>query len=484
MDLTSRLEFLGGLSKIFLKFTKNAALFAFAAFVPALVLVLGEPGALLAATGPDIAACKEAVAKLRASGPPGLPLASALARLGFAAEAIEDLPTAEAALNECLEISRKYPGKNNSNLIVALIYMSDLRRHQGRYNAAYDLSSQARRMAQARVVAESNSKESVDDLAICLNKLSLVEDGAGRYKRGEELARQSMELYKQIRAADDPVVASASIALADNLRQQGKYKEALPILVSAQGSLTKCKDKRYAHSAATATNNLGAIYFWLGDYAKAEPLIESAYQMRRLVVSGNSDEIANSLGDLAAIYHKTGRYDKAESALHEALAIRQKSVGRAHRETALLLGNLGNLYAAQGKNDEAVKYYNQALDVLKKAGLSQHPESGEYLEGLGLTLAKEKQFDEALKLLRQSLTIRKKAFGLSNPDTAKSMVAIGKVLKWQQDALPEGRRDYREAGRYLRDGAARLKETLGADHPDYLSVGKFEIGDLAGAESK
>ncbi|MBK9774342.1 MAG: tetratricopeptide repeat protein [Candidatus Obscuribacter sp.] len=286
-----------------------------------------------------------------------------------------------------------------------------------------------------------------------------------------------MELYKQIRAADDPVVASASIALADNLRQQGKYKEALPILVSAQGSLTKCKDKRYAHSAATATNNLGAIYFWLGDYAKAEPLIESAYQMRRSVVSGNSDEIANSLGDLAAIYHKTGRYDKAESALHEALAIRQKSVGGAHRETALLLGNLGNLYAAQGKNDEAVKYYNQAIEVLKKAGLSQHPESGEYLEGLGLTLAKERQFDEALKLLRQSLVIRKKAFGLSNPDTAKSMVAIGKVLKWQQDALPEGRRDYREAGRYLRDGAARLKETLGADHPDYLSVGKFEPGD-------
>jgi len=465
------------LPKIFLKFTKNAALFAFAA------LVLGQSPPTLAADSRELESCKEAVAKLRASSPPGLPLASALARLGFAAESIEDLPTAEAALEECLAISRQYPGKNNTNLIVALIYMSDLLRHKGNYDAAYDLASQARNMAQARVKAESNSKESVDDLAICLNKLSLVEDGAGHYSQGEKLARQSMDLYKQIRSSDDPVVASASIALADNLRQQGKYKEALPILLSAHDTLSKCKDKRYAHSAATATNNLGAIYFWLGDYAKAESLIESAYQMRRAVVSANSDELANSLGDLAAIYHKTGRYDKAEVALSEALAIRQKSVGGAHRETALLLGNLGNLYAAQSKNEEAIKYYNQAIDVLKKAGLSQHPESGEYLEGLGLTLAKEKQFDEALKLLRQSLAIRKKAFGVDNPDTAKSMVAIGKALKWQQDALPEEKRDYRESAQFLREGAHKLKQALGAEHPDFLSVTRFNADNLNGVET-
>ena len=72
--------------------------------------------------------------------------------------------------------------------------MSDLRRHQGRYKASYDLASQARRLAQARVVADSNSKERGGDRAICLMELSLVEAGGGRYGQGEELGGQVVAL--------------------------------------------------------------------------------------------------------------------------------------------------------------------------------------------------------------------------------------------------------------------------------------------------
>ncbi|MBI5171673.1 MAG: tetratricopeptide repeat protein [Candidatus Melainabacteria bacterium] len=445
--------------------------------ISALLLLL----ALSASTGPSTASTNTAnavesenkleslqqeVRRLRKDRPESIALASALARLGLAAESFDQWQLAGQALQECLTISRRHPGKDNGNLIVALIYLADHVRHQGRY-------SQARRLAQeAARLGESGKQE---DLAVCLSKLALIEDGAGCYAAGEAYARRALEIFKRI-SLTAPSTAVASLALADNLRQQGKYREALPILKEATAILKESgAGSPYAREAATARNNLGALYFWLGDYTNAEIDLNEALKMRLAVLPPESEEIANSLGDLAAVYHKTGRYQLCEEKLRQALKIRLSTLGRNHRETAILLGNLGNLYSQQAKYEEARDYYQQALQTLRAAGLQDHPEAGEYLEGLGLLETKQGNLPLAEKYLERSLKLRERTFGEQNPDTAKSKLALGRLLLARADKAS----DPKLRSRYLDSALAKissaketLERTLGPEHNDLKAAGE------------
>lgn len=420
----------------------------------------------------------EKIQSLVDSGERGIPLASAYAKLGLTLVKTGQNESAERCLTNCLTISRREPGLNDRNKIMALTYLSDLFRHCARYEEARKLSQEASRDAQKAIEqsADKDSRILRETLAICLNKESLIEDGAGNYLKGEAKGRQSMALYQKLKGSKDPDYAVASLALADNLRQEGRYKEALPILKNAVQVLAKTDDNNahYARENATARNNLGALYFWLGDYPKAEKLLQDGYQMRLKKLGEYSDEVANSLGDLGCVYQKTGRMQRAEKAYQEALTIRKKLLG-AHRETAIVLGNLGNLASEQGQWEKARDYYQEALDMLLQRGLDGHPETAEYQEGLGLVLAHEKHYQESIKTLHDSLTIRLRCLGKNNPDTAKSIIALSKVLTWREnDKKDKTQRDYTEAKRYMSEGKQILAHTLGVNHGDYKKVEKFE----------
>ncbi len=406
------------------------------------------------------------VNRLRLARPGSIALASALARLGLAAEAAEKWQLAGQALQECLTISRRNPGKENGNLIVALIYVADQKRHQGHYAQARRLARKALRLAE---------KGRQDDLAVCLSKLALIEDGAGCYNQGETYARRSLDIFKKI-SLTAPNTAVASLALADNLRQQGKYREALPILKEATVILKEAGlGSPYAREAATARNNLGALYYWMGDYQNAEIDLNEALKMRLAILAPESEEIANSLGDLAAVYHKTGRYQLCEEKLKQALKIRLATLGKNHRETALLLGNLGNLYCLQGKTDEARDSYNQALQALDAAGLAKHPEAAEYLEGLGILETKAGNLMPAQKYLERSLLLRKGSFGELNPDTAKTNLALGRLFLAKAQTASDKKIGLRYLGKsenLIARAKITLEKTLGSDHNDLKGVGE------------
>lgn len=418
------------------------------------------------------------VCTLVESGDRGMALANAYAQLGQRLAQKEMPDAAERCFTNCLTICTREPGQYNRNKIIALTYLSDLFRHQARYAEAREMSQQASNDAQ-EALKQANDKNRAalsETLAVCLNKESLVEDAAGNYSQGEEKARQSLALYQKYKGEKDPLYAIASLALADNLRQEGRYKEALPILVNAEAVLDKSDNKNahFAREKATAKNNLGALYYWMGDYLKAEKLIQVGYQMRLKKKGEYSDEVANSLGDLGCTYQKTGQLGKAEDALIKALRIRKKLLG-AHRETAIVLGNLGNLYSQKNLLPKAITYYKSALEMLAMRDLSDHPEAAEYQEGLGIVLGREKHYKEALKSLRDSLQLRIKCLGKNNPDTAKSMISLGKVLTWiENDKKDKSERDYGEADRYLSEGKQILAATLGVNHGDYREVEQFE----------
>jgi len=83
------------------------------------------------------------------------------------------------------------------------------------------------------------------------------------------------------------------------------------------------------------------LYLEVGEYAKAEPLLQEALRIRQKVLGSEHPDTANSLNNLAGLYQVMGEYAKAEPLQREAIQIYQKALGPEHSDTATMIENLG-----------------------------------------------------------------------------------------------------------------------------------------------
>jgi tetratricopeptide (TPR) repeat protein len=82
-------------------------------------------------------------------------------------------------------------------------------------------------------------------------------------------------------------------------------------------------------------NNLGALYYATGAYAKAEPLFKRALAIYENALGPEHPDTVVSLNNLGALYYATGAYAKAEPLFKRALAIYENALGRASRHRPL-----------------------------------------------------------------------------------------------------------------------------------------------------
>jgi tetratricopeptide (TPR) repeat protein len=162
------------------------------------------------------------------------------------------------------------------------------------------------------------------------------------------------------------------------------------------------------------------LYQDVGDYAKAEPLLQEALGIQRKVLGPEHPDTANSLNNLGLLYKDTGDYAKAEPLYQEALRIRQKVLEPEHPDTAQSLNNLGGLYQAMGEYAKAELLYQEALQIYQKALGPEHPETAATIDNLAVLECDRGLIDEAAALARQAsaaeLTILSKIFSFTSEE--------------------------------------------------------------------
>ena len=139
----------------------------------------------------------------------------------------------------------------------------------------------------------------------------------------------------------------------------------------------------------------------MGEYAKAEPLLQEALEVQEKVLGPEHPATATSLNNLAVLYGAMGEYAKAEPLYQEALRIRQKVLEPEHPDTATSLNNLASLYRAMGAYAKAEPLYQEALQILQKVFGPEHPNTVTSLENLALLKFDLGRIDEATALARQ-----------------------------------------------------------------------------------
>lgn len=292
-----------------------------------------------------------------------------------------------------------------------------------------------------------NSKNPAPErLAAAYNYLALLNNSMGKYADSEQNARRALSLGRQAKLSEN-ILARHRVVLANALRQQGKYPEAQNNLEKAIATLkTSNHDKELF---ATATNNLGALYFWMGNYQQAITILKRGLALRLAIAADDKEnldnenlDIANSYLDLGCTEFKLGQNAKAKEHLSLALAIRKNKLGDNHPETLNAMANLAALLDASGAAADSQKSLNLLQQVVKSGGKkldAHHPDliryQQEYAEALtnqASRLSTKGQQQQALEAIQQAIKLREttsKTLGHKDVSYAITLANAATILK-------------------------------------------------------
>ena len=236
----------------------------------------------------------------------------------------------------------------------------------------------------------------------------------GKYADSENNARKAL-VFSRKAGLGENIISRHKVVLANALRQQGKYPEALKNLEQATVELKNSNTDKQLF--ATATNNLGALYFWMGNLPKAKLLLEQGLSLRLALNEDKKQnlDIANSYLDLGCCEFKLGQTGKAKEHLLLALKLRKNELGDEHPETLNAKANLAALLDASENSadrEQALKLLQEVVTSGSRKLDAKHPEliryQHEYAEALtnsGNLLSNKGQQEAALKAFKDAIQI-------------------------------------------------------------------------------
>ena len=240
------------------------------------------------------------------------------------------------------------------------------------------------------------------------------------------------------------------------LNGQGRYKEAEPLFQSAL-EIRKTALGKYHPDTADTIHNLALLYRSQGRYEEAEPLCQSALEIRKTALGEIHPDTVHSLGSLALLYRSQGRYEEAEPLFQSALEIRRTALGNLHPDTATSLNNLALLYESQERYEEAEPLFQSALEIRRTALGNLHPYTADSLGNLAFLYRSQGRYEEAEPLCQSALEISKITLGDSHPNTAHSLHNLALLYESQ------GR--YEEAEPLFQSALEIRRTALGNLHP-------------------
>jgi serine/threonine protein kinase/tetratricopeptide (TPR) repeat protein len=213
---------------------------------------------------------------------------------------------------------------------------------------------------------------------------------------------------------------------------------------------------------------IGNLYREVGDYRRAQDLLDAAVAIRRKVSGPLSAETATSINNLGLAYMVESKLPEAEQSYREAYNIREKIFGPTNAQTAASLNDLSSVYRQEGKLAEAESMARTALAVRQKLSSGDSLDVADSLRNLCIILGDEGKWEESEATARRVLEIRRKLLGPVQPSVADAM----DDLAWACGARgkPE------EAEKLEQDALAMRLKLLPGNHPD-VALSLYRVGD-------
>jgi tetratricopeptide (TPR) repeat protein len=252
------------------------------------------------------------------------------------------------------------------------------------------------------------------------------------------------------RVAANPQLVSEPAQDQNRIAAQGKFKEGEALRAEGTAESLRLAVKKYEEALllwraigardgeAKTLNNIGLVYYSLGENHKALNFYTEALPLWRAAGARNGEAI--SLSNIGLVYDSLGEMRKALASYTKALPL-LRAVG-ARAEEATTLNNIGGVYSSLGEKRKALDYYNQALPLLRSVGASRTEAAtlsniGAVYDSLGEKRKALDFYNQALRLDHSVSNRSGEGSTLNNIGTVyKSLGENHKALDFYNQALP------------------------------------------------
>jgi tetratricopeptide (TPR) repeat protein len=243
---------------------------------------------------------------------------------------------------------------------------------------------------------------------------------------------------------------------AQDLFAQGKYAQAQPLFESAleiRRRLLTDDDSQTAYSYIWLAANLNAQR----KYALAQPVYEKALEINRRLLTDDHPQTADCYANVANNLSAQGKFDLAQTPNERALEIRRRLLTDNHPETAKSYNNLAANLHSLGKHALAQPFYEKALDFQLRALTDNHPETASTLSNLAVNLDEQGKHAQAQPLHEKALEIKRRLLTDDHPSTAHSYSNLAGNLYIQGK--------YAQAQPLMEKALVNFRRAFTDDHP-------------------
>lgn len=287
--------------------------------------------------------------------------------------------------------------------------------------------------------------------AALLTTLSTVYYRLGKTDTAFELARESLDLWRQQNPDDLMGLAARINNVAAVYGRQGDYGPAEAFLREALELRDRLGDE--SSRMVVNLNNLASILLARGAFDEAETLYRRGLDIRERTVGRDDPDFSKSLRSLGALLYSRGDFAAAEPMVREALEIRERAYSREHTEVASVLDLLGRIRFARDDREEAADLIGRALDIRENRLAEDHVDVAWSRRNLGLVLLAQGELATARVLLGRAHDVLRLALPEEHPRHAAASSDLGALL------MAEGR--YSEAEPCLLEGYRQLRAVRG-----------------------
>ncbi|MCB9886706.1 MAG: serine/threonine protein kinase [Planctomycetes bacterium] len=219
--------------------------------------------------------------------------------------------------------------------------------------------------------------------------------------------------------------------------------------------------------AAELHSVTGQAYVSIGAFAKAEPHLTAAAQLRERVLGPENADTLGSEGNLASLYGRQGRLAESEALLQKTLEAQKRVLGEEHQDTLSNMNNLGVLYAEQGRLAESESMHRRTREIEERVLGEEHPATLSNLSNLATVLQQRGRYHEAETLMRKGLEIERRTHGEESPGVITGMGNLA-FLYSEQGRLVE-------AEELMKKALKMQERVMGPEHPSTFG----SMGNLA-----
>jgi serine/threonine-protein kinase len=273
-------------------------------------------------------------------------------------------------------------------------------------------------------------------LVLGFSGLTLVQSArvaaeSDRAKRERERAERVSTFLQDLFKVPDPSQSRGNTVTAREILDRG-----------AEKITNELKDQPEVQ--ATLMDTIGVVYFNIGLYDRAAPLLEEALKTKRQLLGDDHLDVARTITNLTQVLGERGEIEAAETLTREALAIRRRHYGAEHAEIAESLNDLAFLARAKGEVETAEALYREALAMRRKLLGNDDLYTASSLSNLAVLLSNKGDLVAAESLYREALQALRKSYGDDHPDVALTLNNLGSLLREKGD-YAASERAHREA---------------------------------------